>query len=273
METLVTRRAVIVGSALAATAATSKQLASGMPEPRVHDGKPHGDPPFLLEKGWSPLLNNRDLSGWTYEHPEKGGWRTSAGIYWDGERTPKELTALPGPGTRIANGPEGGNSNIYTRQKFGDVELYVEFLIPAKSNSGVYLHGLYEVQVYDSYGVEHPKYIDCGAIYERWIREKGVGGWPPLVNASRPAGEWQSFHIWFKGPRLNDGRKTVNATFVRVLHNGILVHENTEIDGPTRSGLDIPEASENPLMLQGDHGPVAYRNIYFRSLRPFASYS
>jgi hypothetical protein len=151
------------------------------------------------------------------------------------------------------------------------VELYVEFLIPAKSNSGVYLHGLYEVQVFDSYGVEHPKYIDCGAIYERWINEKGVGGWPPLTNASRPPGEWQSFHIWFKGPRFEGGKKIANATFVRVLHNGVLVHENTSIDGPTRSGLDIPEAAENPLMLQGDHGPVAYRDIYWRPLRPLTS--
>jgi hypothetical protein len=147
--------------------------------------------------------------------------------------------------------------------------LYLEFLIPAKSNSGVYLHGLYEVQVYDSYGVEHPAYIDCGAIYERWINEKGVGGWPPMVNASRPPGEWQSFHIWFQGPRFDaNGKKVANATFLRVLHNGSLVHEKTEIDGPTRSGLEIPEAIENPLMLQGDHGPVAYRNIYIRGLRP-----
>jgi Domain of Unknown Function (DUF1080) len=226
---------------------------------------------FYWKRAGYPCLNDHDLRNWTYEHPEKGGWRTSAGIYWDGARAHKELVALPGQGTRIANGPTGGNSNIYTKQKFADVELYVEFLIPAKSNSGVYLHGLYEVQVYDSYGVEHPKYIDCGAIYERWIHEKGVGGWPPLVNASRPPGEWQSFHIWFKGPRFDGGTKTANATFVRVLHNGIVVHENREIDGPTRSGLDISEAAANPLMLQGDHGPVAYRNIYIRPLRPLAS--
>jgi hypothetical protein len=148
----------------------------------------------------------------------------------------------------------------------------VEFLIPAKSNSGVYLDGLYEVQVYDSFGVEHPTYIDCGAIYERWINNKGEGGTPPIVNASRRPGEWQSFHIWFRGPRFDpDGKKISNATFVRVLHNGLLVHENVEAPGPTRSGLEIPEAATNPLMLQGDHGPVAYRNIYWRPLRPLAA--
>lgn len=261
-----TRRELLLTSAGAVAAAVPSR--PELTRFHVNDGYPHGDPPFLLENGWTPLLNNKDLSDWSFEHPEKGIWKTSAGIYWDGQRSPQELIALPGPGSRIANGPTGGNSNIYTKQKFGDVELYAEFLIPARSNSGVYLHGLYEVQVYDSYGVKQPTYVDCGAIYERWINEHGVGGWPPLVNASRPPGEWQSFHVWFKAPRFQGSKKISNALFMRVLHNGTLVHKNTEVDGPTRSGLDIPEAVENPLMLQGDHGPVAYRNIYIRALRP-----
>jgi hypothetical protein len=273
MGIVMTRRELIAASAAAVAGTLPARPAA--PEVHVNDGYPHGDPPFLLEDGWTPLLNNKDLDNWQFERPEKGLWTTSSGIYWDGRWTPKELKALPASSsapasrdTRIANGPAGGNSNIYTKQKFGDVELYAEFLIPAKSNSGVYLHGLYEVQVFDSYGVKQPAYVDCGAIYERWINEKGVGGWPPLVNASRPPGEWQSFQIWFKGPRFEGSKKVSNALFLRVLHNGILVHTNTEVDGPTRSGLDIPEASENPLMLQGDHGPVAYRNIYIRELRP-----
>lgn len=264
-----TRRELIAASVAAAAGALPARSAA--PQVNVNDGYPHGDPPFLLEDGWAGLLNNKDLDDWQFEHPEKGIWTTSAAIYWDGQRTPKELVALPGPGSRIANGPMGGNSNIYTKRKFGDVELYAEFLIPAKSNSGVYLHGLYEVQVFDSYGVKQPAYYDCGAIYERWINEKGVEGWPPMVNASRPPGEWQSFQVWFKGPRFEGGKKIRNALFVRVLHNGVLVHTNTEVDGPTRSGLVIPEAPENPLMLQGDHGPVAYRNIYVRDLRPMQS--
>jgi hypothetical protein len=235
--------------------------------PIVDDGEPHGDPPYLLEKGWTPLIQGTSLQGWTFEHPEKGVWKTSSAIYWDGKNLPQQLIAFPAPGNRLSNGPKGAISNIITTQKFKDVELYLEFLIPAKSNSGVYLHGLYEVQVYDSFGVEHPKYLDCGAIYHRWINEKGVGGSPPLVNASRPPGEWQSFHIWFQAPRFDaSGRKTANAKFLRVLFNDKLVQKDTEVDGPTRSGLDIPEAPENPLMLQGDHGPVAYRNIYFKPL-------
>jgi hypothetical protein len=235
----------------------------------VNDGTSHGDPPYLLEPGWKPLINGTNLDGWRFEHPGHGAWTASPGIFWDGVNQPQQLMALPGPGNRISNGPKGGVTNIVTTRKFGDIELYVEFLIPAKSNSGVYLQGLYEVQVYDSFGVAHPQYLDCGGIYERWIDNKGVGGTAPMVNASRRPGEWQSFHIWFRAPRFDaSGSKIANAKFVRVLHNGVLVHENVEAEGPTRSGLEIPEAATNPLMLQGDHGPVAYRNIYWRPLRP-----
>lgn len=252
--------------------ALAAPLAWAWQEIAVNDGTAHGDPPYLLELGWTSLIDRTNLNGWQYEHPEKGKWINSRGIFWDGLNRPKQLLALPGPGDRIANGPTGANSNIYTRQKFGDMELYLEFLIPANSNSGVYLHGLYEVQVYDSFGVEHPKYLDCGAIYQRWINNKGEGGTPPLVNASRRPGEWQSFHIWFRGPRFDAaGKKISNALFLRVLHNGQLVQEATEAPGPTRSGLEIQEAAINPLMLQGDHGPVAYRNIYWRPLRPLAA--
>jgi Domain of Unknown Function (DUF1080) len=198
-----------------------------------------------------------------------GAAHATRAAFWDGKNAPKELMRLSGPGGRIANGPKGAVSNIVTTRKFGDVELYLEFLIPAKSNSGVYLHGLYEVQVFDSFGVEHPKYSDCGGNLRALDRQQRRWGTPPLVNANRRPGEWQSFHIWFQAPRFDAaGKKVANASFVRVLQNGILVHENVEAEGPTRSGLKIPEGAENPLMLQGDHGPVAYRNIYIRPLRP-----
>jgi hypothetical protein len=108
---------------------------------------------------------------------------------------------------------------------------------------------------------------DNGGIYHRWINNQPVGGSPPRVNASRAPGEWQSFHIWFRAPRFDGaGKKIENARFVRVLHNGKLVHENVEVDGPTRAHMAIPEAAANPVMLQGDHGPVAYRNLYWRPL-------
>ena len=236
----------------------------------VNDGAAHGDPPFLLESGWMPLLNGRDLAGWRAQTPDKGMWNTTSGVYWNVAGDPKILTALPAPGDRLINGPKGGVSNIVTTKKFGDVELYLEFLLAVKSNSGIYLHGLYEIQVLDSFGVVKLKYGDCGGIYTRLVDGKLSGGKPPAVNASRPAGQWQSFHIWFQAPRFDaSGRKTAHARFLRVLHNGVSIHENEEVDGPTHSAMPIPEAAQNPLMLQGDNGPVAYRNIYIRPLRPF----
>ena len=90
-----------------------------------------------------------------------------------------------------------------------------------------------------------------------------------MVNASRKPGEWQSYHIWFRAPRFDaSGKKTENAKFLRVLHNGVLVQQDVECEGPTRAHMNIPEAAMNPIMLQGDHGPVAFRNIYVRPLRP-----
>ena len=90
------------------------------------------------------------------------------------------------------------------------------------------------------------------------------------MRADRPPGQWQSFHYWFQAPRFDAlGKKIANAKFIRILHNGQLIHENVERLGPTVATLNIPEAPTNPLGLQGDHGAVAFRNIYIRPLRPF----
>jgi len=238
--------------------------------PELNDGEAHGDPPFLLEDGWTALLNGRDLGGWVGQDNKPSEWFTTRGIRWERLLSPTRLLAIPEPGGTMLNGPNGRTVNLVTEQRFGDVELYLEFMVPKGSNSGVYLQGLYEIQVFDSYGSSEPmKTSDCGAIYHRWINNQGVGGSAPSRNASRRPGEWQSFQIWFRAPRFDSGgRKTENARFIRVLHNGLSVQDNVELDGPTRAHMDIPEAALNPLMLQGDHGPVAYRHIYIRPLRP-----
>ncbi len=223
--------------------------------------------PDFSRGGWKQLIQSKDFSAWHGRGNKPGEWFTTNAVSYQPSVHPKTLAAIPGAGTVIVNGPTGRTVDLVTKDKFGDVELYVEFVVPATSNSGVYLHGLYEVQVLDSWGVEKPGVHDCGAIYERWINGKGVGGSAPMKNASRPPGKWQSFHIWFRAPRFDaQGRKTANARFLKVLHNGVLVQQNVDVDGPTRASLDIPEAAENPLMLQGDHGPVAYREIYIRPL-------
>ena len=240
------------------------------PRPELNDGDAHGDPPYLLEEGWTPLLNGKDLAGWHGDGAKANDWFSTAAILWDRLLGPTRLSARPAPGGKILNGPQGRTVNLVTDGKFGDSELYLEFMIAKGSNSGVYMHGLYEVQVFDSYGSTEPMTSsDGGGIYHRWIDNKGVGGSAPSRNASRRPGEWQSYQIWFRAPRFDPGGKKIeNARFIRVLHNGLSVQNNVEVEGGTRAHMEIPEAARNPIMLQGDHGPVAYRHIYIRPLRP-----
>lgn len=237
--------------------------------PQLNDGDAHGDPPFMLEEGWRPLLNGRDLSGWKGQNGNHE-WFTTRAVLWERLLGPTRLVGFPDASGTMLNSRTGRTQNLVTEEKFGDVELYLEFMIAKGSNSGVYLQGLYEIQVFDSYGSSEPmKTSDGGGVYHRWIEEKGVGGSPPSRNASRRPGEWQSFQIWFRAPRFDgSGKKTENARFIRVLHNGLSVQNNVELEGGTRAHMPIPEAPLNPLMLQGDHGPVAFRNIYVRPLRP-----
>jgi hypothetical protein len=239
-------------------------------QPGLNDGESHGDPPFMIEDGWTPLLNGKDLSGWFAQDGKPNDWFVAKAIHWERLLGPTRLTGLKGAGERILNGAAGRTCNLVTEQKFGDSELYLEFMIAKGSNSGVYLQGLYEIQIFDSYGSEFPmKTSDCGAIYHRWINNQGVGGSAPKINASLPPGQWQSFQVWFRAPRFDAaGKKTENARFLRVLHNGHLIQQNVEVEGGTRAHMNLPEAAMNPIMLQGDHGPVAYRNIHIRPLRP-----
>ena len=93
---------------------------------------------------------------------------------------------------------------------------------------------------------------------------------PPRVNASKPPGEWQTYDITFRAPKFDaDGNKIANATFVKVAWNGQVVHEDVEVVGVTRGALIEEEGATGPVMLQGDHGPVAYRNVV---LKPVLSY-
>jgi hypothetical protein len=237
----------------------------------VQDGEAHGDPPYVLEEGWEPLLNGKDLAGWkACEAGTTHEWYTTRFVRFERFLGPTQLNGRPAPSGVMLNGPTGRTANLCTERTFGDVELYLEFMLAKGSNSGVYLQGLYEIQIFDSWGsIEGTKTSDGGAIYHRWIDNRGEGGSPPLLNASRRPGEWQSFQVWFRAPRFDPaGRKIEAARFLRVLFNGLAVQKDVDVDGPTRAHLAIPEAAQNPLMIQGDHGPVAFRNIYVRPLRP-----
>lgn len=146
-------------------------------------------------------------------------------------------------------------------------------MIPANSNSGVYLHGLYEMQIRDSYGIVPRLPTDqTGALYHyQGGPINGVdGGKTPLVRAERNHGQWNACHVWYQAPRFDEsGKKIQNAKVLRALLNGQLIHENQERLGRTVASPNMPEATTNPVvMLQGDHGAVAFRNIYVRPLRP-----
>jgi len=179
----------------------------------------------------------------------------------------RQLVARPGTGV-LLNGPKGQTRNLLSKYEHGDVEAHVEFMVPTGSNSGVYFQGRYEIQILDSWGVKELKHGDCGGIYERWENEKGFEGHAPRINASRPPGQWQTFDVVFRGPRFDaNGKKVANAKFIKVVHNGKVVHENVEVTGPTRAATFDDEKPTGPLMLQGDHGPVAYRNIWLRPIK------
>jgi hypothetical protein len=236
----------------------------------VQDGYPHGDPPYLLEDGWEPLLNGHDLGGWkACDAAVKNEWFTSRFVRFEPFLSPTQLSGRNAPTGVILNGT-GRTANLCTERTLGDVELYLEFMLAKGSNSGLYLQALYEIQIFDSWGATGaPTTSDGGAIYHQWIEERGVGGSAPLVLASRRPGEWQSYQAWFRAPRFDGlGKKVTPARFERVLFNGQLVQKDVDVAGPTRAHLEIAEAPQNPLMIQGDHGPVAFRNIYIRPLRP-----
>jgi hypothetical protein len=237
----------------------------------IQDGESHGDPPYLIESGWEPLLNGKDLSGWKACDPDaKSEWYTTPFVRFERYLGPTQLNGRAAPAGTMLNGPTGRTANLCTDRALGDVELYLEFMLAKGSNSGVYLQGLYEVQIFDSWGsIDAMTSSDGGAIYHQWIDERGVGGSAPLVNAARRPGEWQSYQIWFRAPRFDaSGKKIEPARFQRVLFNGQLVQKDVDVPGPTRAHRAINEGAQNPLMLQGDHGPVAFRNIYTRPLRP-----
>ena len=214
-------------------------------------------------------LTGSDFSAW---RGGTGQWQVVGDTFANPEND-KLLSTKPGTGV-IVNGPTGKTSHLFSKDEFGDVAAHIEFMVSKGSNSGVYFMGRYEIQVYDSFGVEKGEYpgIECGGIYQRWDdkqEQKGYEGHSPRVNASRAPGQWQSFDIIFRSPRFDPaGQKVANARFEKVVHNGAVIHEDVELTGPTRASAYNDEKPTGPLMLQGDHGPVAYRNIRIEPAGP-----
>jgi len=199
-------------------------------------------------------FNGRNLDEWTANagSGKANKWvvgkaRLSAG-------DPKQVERVEGTGELINLTPaHGASQDLYSKAKFGDCRIELEVMVPHGSNSGIYVMGEYEIQVLDSFGKPKMGSGDMGAIY---------GGFAPPVNASKKPGEWQQYVVEFKAPRFDArGKKTQNAEFVKVELNGQVLHQNLVMPGATPGGVTGKEAPEGPLMFQGNHGPVAYRNI------------
>jgi hypothetical protein len=196
---------------------------------------------------------------------------SDAVVLFDGTDLSQWKSARGGePGWKVENGElvvVGKSGDIVTKEPFGDCQLHVEWAAPTppagssqgRGNSGIKFMGKYEVQVLDSY--ENPTYADGGAgsVY---------GQYPPLVNVSRPAGEWQTFDVIFRAPRFASDGKVVGPATVTLLHNGVLVQDHVELSGPTGKARSPypPHADKLPMLLQDHNNPVRYRNIWVRPL-------
>lgn len=190
------------------------------------------------------LFNGKDLSEWQTVDGKEVGWLVKNGM----------LEIVPGSGS------------IYSKQKFGDVQLHVEWMIPENNygngNSGIYLQGRYEVQIYNSYQDASKIYYNgqTGSLYKQY---------KPLVNASKPRGTWDTFDIIFTAPRFEENGALKTPAVFTVFHNGILVQHNSRLKGTTtheKTTAYAPHALKQPLMIQ-DHGDcVFFRNIWIREL-------
>jgi 3-keto-disaccharide hydrolase len=242
---------------------------------------------FPRSDGWKPLFNGKNLDGWKPRNPRaKNVWVACDDVRLDPAQPKRLLPVGPGgsPSAALLCGDDGRGSDIMTTENFYDYELHLEFTVPKGSNSGVYNRGLFEIQVFDSFGAAKLAFHDCGALYERAI---------PGENHAKPPGEWQSFDITMKGKKLTliwndrpvfrekDVRygETDRAAFERLNQENPGKPEALRVrlreedgkyvgffgEGGTRSSLEGPDRP-GPILLQGDHGPVAYRNLYIRTL-------
>ncbi|WP_317164395.1 family 16 glycoside hydrolase [Pontibacter russatus] len=205
-----------------------------------------------------------DLSA--FQNPGKS-WQIAGGVTAELDDE-NELETVEGKGV-LVNEPSRRNKgkDLVTNAEYGDMDLELDYMMAKGSNSGVYLQGRYEVQLEDSWGVKTPTSANNGAIYERWDEskpngQKGYQGYAPRQNVSRAPGLWQNLKISFQAPRFDaSGKKIENAKILRATLNGVVIHENVELFGPTRGAMGNNEVAAGPLRLQGDHGAVAFRNI------------
>jgi len=215
---------------------TSTMGADGKPRGRAADFSGKRIPPvppapdLAKVKFGAPmsLFNGRDLSGWKTMGKDPNAWKVADGI-------------LSNDAVQ-ETGKHKSYANLRTEREFEDFNLTLEFRVPKNGNSGVYLRGIYEIQVADSYGKKNDPH-NCGALYSRIL---------PSENVSRAAGEWQTFDI------------TLVDRHLTVIHNGMKTVDNQPVLGCTGGALWSDESRPGPIYLQGDHDSVDYRNIVLR---------
>lgn len=184
------------------------------------------------------LFNGKDLAGWKLRDPNgKQSWSVVDGV--------------------LTNTDKG--TDLVSEEKFTDFELHVEVRVPKGGNSGVYLQGRYEIQIGDTAGMTDLTNSMMGAIYSKIA---------PKMNAAKPAGEWQSLDVHFMQAVRDKTGAVVLKPMVTVILNDEIIIDRGEIDGPTGGALDADEGTPGPIMLQGDHTAVEYRNIIIRKLPP-----
>jgi hypothetical protein len=179
---------------------------------------------------------------------------------------PYDIQPVKGEGAIVNVFKKNKQMHLITREEFGDVEVDLDFMMAKESNSGIYLQGKYEVQLLDSWTNLNPGSGDLGGIYQRYSQQRGTyEGNAPLMNVAKAPGLWQHMKIKFTAPKFSsDGKKISNARFDEVTLNGIVIQQNAEVTGPTGYDISPDESSKGPLLFQGDHGPVAFKNIRYR---------
>jgi len=194
------------------------------------------------------LFNGKDLTGWSpYGRLQRNRWTVgAAALNHDKKQT---LRSEPGGSDLLTTDIVG--SDLVTDAKFRDFALSFEFMLPSEGNSGVYLLGQYELQI--SHEPQADDDMAIGSV-PRLV--------PPRTRVPIEPGKWHKYDIEFRAPRFNaKGEKTANAMLIRVAIDGVVVHENAEIPHETVGAIEEGELPEGPVMLQGSHTSVAFRNI------------
>ena len=214
------------------------------------------------------LFDGKDLSKWHRPKYSYGGDMEEVKETLKNRASNQEYSD---PGWEVKDGAiivSPDNGHLETKQSFGDIQLHIEWLAPVDpgkegqsySNSGVFLMGMYEIQVLNVYENKTYPNGQAGAVYKQHI---------PLVNASRPPGEWQAYDIIFNAPRFDEDGSVQKPAYVTVFHNGVLIQNHVELKGPAiyvGKPYYIPHPEKLPLILQ-DHGDkVRFRNIWIREL-------